>query len=50
MTEPSVQLPLYMMKHLVELTEHIDEKMYSEYALRFEMQWQMFLSKGGGQR
>ena len=47
--EPSIQLPLYMMKRIIELVEHIDEKRFNEYAPRFEQQWQKFISKGGGQ-
>ena len=48
--EPSIQLPLYMMKRITELVEHIDEKKFNEYAPRFEQQWQKFISKGGGQQ
>jgi len=48
--EPSVQVPLFMMKRVVELVEHVDEKKYNEYAARFEQQWQKFISKGGGIR
>ena len=46
--EPSIQLPLYMMKRIIELVEHVDEKKYNEYVPRFEQQWQKFVSKGGG--
>ena len=46
--EPSIQLPLYMMKRVIELVEHVDEKKYNEYVPRFEQQWQKFVSKGGG--
>lgn len=47
--EASCQIPLYMMKNIVELTEHLDDSMYKEYASRFETQYSMFFSKGGGQ-
>ena len=48
--EPSIQSPLYMMKHITDLVEQLDENLYNDYALRFDMQWQQFVSKGGGRQ
>jgi tetratricopeptide (TPR) repeat protein len=48
--ESSVQIPLYIMKHITDMVEHIDENLYNEYAARFDMQWQQFVNRGGGRQ